>query len=127
MFAYRHIPVLVVAFLNTVGGMWPLITPRPAMLEYGLPESIANQPATHPVMGIGGGRSAAIGMMIFALYAQGDLAAVDVVLAIMGFVLGVVDLVVCYKAGVPGRGWFRLSAGVVIGMWGAFGITKGSS
>ncbi|KAL6876965.1 hypothetical protein J3F83DRAFT_712490 [Trichoderma novae-zelandiae] len=124
-FALRHIVPLLVASATTFGGLWPFWSPKNAMLEFGLPESIASSPAAHPVMVLCSARTTALGLLMFVFYRQGEFAAVDAVMSVMGAYLGLVDGYVCWKEGMPGKAVFRCSSGMGIAAWGLVGLTEG--
>ncbi|KAK5991834.1 hypothetical protein PT974_05220 [Cladobotryum mycophilum] len=106
-FVVRHIPPLFVASATTFGGLWPFWSPRDAMLEFGLPERIANSPAAHPVMVLCSARSTTLGVLMLVFYHQNKLAEVDTIMSIIGAYLGLVDGYICWKEGMPGKAVFR--------------------
>ena len=118
------IPPLLVATATTFGGLWPFWAPRDAMLEFGLPKRIADNPLTHSVMAISSARTSALGLLIFIFYSQGRFSEVDTVLCVMGFCLGAADGYICWKEAVPRRGLFRATMGLVIAGWGLAGWTS---
>ncbi|PTB73970.1 hypothetical protein M440DRAFT_1339175 [Trichoderma longibrachiatum ATCC 18648] len=124
-FTPRHIMPLLVASATTFGGLWPFWSPKNAMLEFGLPESIAASRAAHPVMVLCSARTTALGMLMFAFYRQKELAAVDTVMSVMGAYLGLVDGYVCWKEGMTGKAVFRCVSGMAIAAWGLAGLTEG--
>ncbi|KFY11283.1 hypothetical protein V492_04541, partial [Pseudogymnoascus sp. VKM F-4246] len=80
MFSLRHLPPLIVATGMGLGGTWPFFSPSGAMTTFGLPPSLANDPAAQVIMTIMAGRNIALGAAIWLLYLQGKLGSVDTVL-----------------------------------------------
>jgi hypothetical protein len=113
-FQLRHLPGLLTASSETFGGFWPIFNAERVILAFGLPEPIAQSVPAQATMFIASSRISTIGMIIFALYGQGNLAAVDTVLAVMGLYVGVMDGYLCWREGrwacsaLPVRSWLRL-------------------
>lgn len=63
---------------------------------------------------IASSRISTVGMMIFALYGQENLAAVDTVLAVMGLCVGVMDGYLCWREGRPRTGMLRSACAFVV-------------
>ncbi|KAJ6499806.1 hypothetical protein DFH09DRAFT_945135, partial [Mycena vulgaris] len=120
-----HIPSLFVATATTFGGLMPFFNAEHAILEFGLPLRIAASKPAHwqSIMILSSARITAIGLVIFLFYFQGNLAAVDTVMALMAYV-GAVDGYVCWMEGVPGKALFRAGSGLLIGAWGALDMAK---
>ena len=95
-----------------------------AILEFGLPERIAISKAAQSIMIISSARTTAIGLSLFTFYFQEKLAAVDTILAILGYV-GLVDGYVCWLEDVPSKAVLRTVSGALIAAWGWFGMTAG--
>ncbi|RYP18974.1 hypothetical protein DL765_003652 [Monosporascus sp. GIB2] len=74
-FELRHIPALFTATVMTFGGMWSYFDARGAMLEFGLPDRIANTPAAAAVMHINNARTTVLGMCMYTLYFRRELVA----------------------------------------------------
>ncbi|KAM7194153.1 hypothetical protein V8F20_008073 [Naviculisporaceae sp. PSN 640] len=127
-FSFRHIPALIQATTTTIGGIWPIFNARGAMLEFGFPPRIADDPLTWPVMIQGQSRTTILGLLTFIFYFTGRLREVDIILAIMGFYAGMLDSWVVWKT-TGGLRWtvFRLVASWVLGAWGLMGMTAGRS
>lgn len=102
----------------------PLYAPSAAMKTFGLPSSLADDPAAQVIMTIMAGRNIALGTAIWLLYLQGNLGSVDTVLGCVGIV-GLVDGWVCWREGVIGTAWFRAANGLFFGGWGILGMTAG--
>lgn len=97
---------------------------RGAMLEFGWPERIADDPLTHLVNVQGQSRTTVLGLLVFVFYFRGQYKAVDTLMAVMGFYAGVVDSYVVWKE-TGWLGWtiFRLVAAWCFGAWGLAGMT----
>lgn len=124
MFSLRHLPPLVVATGMGLGGTMPLYSASAAMKTFGLPSSLADDPAAQVLMTIMAGRNIAFGAAIWLLYLQGKLGSVDTVLSCVGIV-GLVDGWVCWREGIIGTAWFRAANGLFFGGWGVLGLTAG--
>jgi len=122
-FSPRHIPALVIATSTTLGGLWPIFNPRAAMLEFGLPRTIAEAPAAAPVMVVGQARNTVLGLLTFLFYYQGKYAEIDQLMVILAGYVGVVDCVQLWKVGQPKRGLFRLVMSWVFVASGLVGLT----
>ncbi|KAM7189341.1 hypothetical protein V8F33_010120 [Rhypophila sp. PSN 637] len=126
-FSLRHIPALFQASTTTFGGIWPLFNARGAILEFGFPERVAGEPATHPIMAIGMARTTVLGLLLFLFYFRGQYREVDTLMAVMGFYVGIVDSWFVWKeTGLLGWPAFRLVASWFFGAWGLAGMTASS-
>ncbi len=121
-FHLLHVPGLLVASLITYGGTKPILYPAAAVIEFGLPQSIADQPAAYPGFMSYGACVSIIGMSMWIFYLRGNLAAVDTMLSSILY-LGAVEAYVFYLHGIPEGVIFRATAGVLIGGWGLLGMT----
>lgn len=124
-FELRHVPTLFTATAMTFGGMWTYFDPRGAMLEFGLPDRIAATPAATAVMHINNARTTVLGMCLYTLYFRRQLAACDIILAILGAYAGVVDSYVVWKEGNPRKAAFRLTCSWLLSAVGFSGWTAG--
>lgn len=122
-FSPRHIPALVIATSTSLGGLWPMLSPRAAMLEFGFPRKIAETPAAAPVMVIGQARNTVLGLLTFLFYYQGKYAEIDNLMVILAGYVGVVDCIQLWKVGEPKRGLFRLVISWVFVASGVVGLT----
>lgn len=122
----RHLLGLVIASSETFGGFWPLFNAERATLAFGLPEPIAQSGPAQTTMFIASSRISTIGMIIFALYGQGNFAAVDTVLAVMGLYVGVMDGYLGWREGRPSMGLFRSASAFMVAAVGIAGCTAGS-
>lgn len=124
MFALRHIPTLAVATALIFGGLIPFYNAAGAISEFGLPERIASSPPAQVIMAVNGARNTAPGLVIWPLYLQGMLSAVDTVLGYVGL-MGLFDGYICWGEDVRRTATLRTAADVLIGLWGGFGMTVG--
>ncbi|CAG9952196.1 unnamed protein product [Clonostachys rosea f. rosea IK726] len=123
-FSPRHIPPLFIATAFTLGGLLPLWNPARAIREYGLPERVAESPTAHSPFAAYGSRTTIIGVVMWTLYIRREYRSLDTVMSLLLFAGGV-DGYLCWKEGVPGRGWFRFLSSVVFSVWGLAGLTGG--
>lgn len=124
-FQLRHLPGPFIASSETFGGFWPLFNAERAILAFGLPEPIAESAPAQATMFIASSRISTIGLTIFALYGQGNLAAIDTVLAVMGLYVGVMDGYLCWREGRPKKGLFRSASAFTVAAVGLAGCTAG--
>ncbi|KAJ7033127.1 hypothetical protein C8F04DRAFT_1210959 [Mycena alexandri] len=124
-FSPRHLPALFITTTMTLGGMWPMLNARRAMLEFGLPARIAENPAAAPVMVVGTVRTTIIGLLMLNFYARGQLEVVDTIMAVTGAYAGLVDSYVVWEEGNPSKAVFRLVSSWLIAAWGVAGMTAG--
>lgn len=124
-FQLRHLPGLLIASSETFGGFWPLFNAESAIRAFGLPEPIAQSVPAQATMFIASSRISTIGMIIFALYGQGNFAAVDTVLAVMGLYVGAMDGYLCWREGRPKNGLFRSASAFTVAAVGLAGCTAG--
>jgi hypothetical protein len=123
---WRHIPPLVMATGQAVGGLMPLWNPAGAIRTFGLPERIATaQPAQLTFM-IYSSRATVIGVAMWISYLRGHLRVVDTLMALLLYGCAV-DAYACWLEGEIGRTWFRGLLGVFVGGWGLLGITAGGA
>ncbi|KAF9526579.1 hypothetical protein CPB83DRAFT_724634, partial [Crepidotus variabilis] len=118
----RHILPLFVATTTTFGGLISLFNAEHSILSFGLPKRIAVSQPAQSVMILSSARVTAIGLALYTLYFQDNLAAVDILLAISGYI-GLVDAYVCWKEGVRITAIVRLTMTTTIAVWGWFGMT----
>jgi Domain of unknown function (DUF4267) len=123
-FALRHVPPLLVATVLTFGGLMPFFNAEYAILEFGLPKRLAISKPAQSIMMVSSARVTAIGLALFTLYFQENFAALDTILAVLGYV-GLVDGYVYWLEDVPTKAVFRTISGVLIAAWGRFGMTVG--
>lgn len=124
-FELRHVPTLFAATMMTFGGMWSFFDPRAAMLAFGLPDRVAATLGAATVMHINNARTTVLGMCLYTLYFRRQLAACDVILAILGAYAGVVDSYVVWKEGNPRKAVFRLANSWLLSAAGFAGWTAG--
>jgi hypothetical protein len=94
-----------------------------AIRLFGLPERIATAPAAHSPWILYTSRIHAIGIMMLIFFAQGNYAAVDMLMTFLGL-FGVVDVWVCLREGVPEKAWKRGLAALVVGLYGICSGTR---
>jgi Domain of unknown function (DUF4267) len=123
-FALRHVPPLLVATALTFGGLMPFFNAEYAILEFGLLKRITISKPAQSIMIVSSARITAIGLALFTFYYQEKFAAVDTILAILGYV-GLVDGYVCWHEDVRNKAAFRTISGALIAAWGWFGMTAG--
>jgi hypothetical protein len=123
-FTIRHIPPLLIATATTFGGFWPFFNAESAILEFGLPQSIAKSKPAQAVMVVCSARTTVIGASIFTFYLQGNYRAVDTILVLLGYV-GAVDAYLCWREGMPNKAVLRGVSGGLIALWGWLGMTGG--
>lgn len=124
-FKLPHLFPLAVATVHAVGGLvWPLVDAKGSILQYGLPQHVAESPAAQSVFLSGSIRTSAFGALIWIFYLQGKLKEVDTVNLVVGIWLGFADSYVCWLEGVPGQAAFKATAGLLIAGWGAAGMTS---
>ncbi|KAK0703652.1 hypothetical protein B0T26DRAFT_732142 [Lasiosphaeria miniovina] len=129
MFPLWHIPALIQATTMTFGGMWPMWDAQAAMAEFGWPARIASAPAAGPVMVQGQARTTVIGLLVALFYLRREYAAVDAVMAVTGFYVGVVDSYLVWRENDGGLSWaaFRLVASWFFGLCGLRGWTASAA
>ena len=125
MVPLRHVPSLFLATAFTFGGMLPLFNARRAILEFGLPERIANNASAQSIMNVYSARMTVIGLAIYTLHYQQLYAAVDTIMLCLGYI-AFVDGYICWKEGVPKTAAFRSISAVVVAAMGYFNVTSGS-
>ena len=122
MIALHQVPGLLVAATQVFGGQASLFNPRWCISEYGLPDRIADSAAAQTIMIVSGGRTSTIGIIMFVFHIQQKYEEFDTVLAILGAYVGLIDGYVAWIEGFPQKTAFRLTAGLLIAMWGGFGM-----
>lgn len=100
-----------------------MFNPRAAMLEFGLPRKIAENPAAAPVMVLGQARNTVLGLLTFWFYYQQKYTEIDQLMVILAGYVGIVDCVQLRKVGQPKRGLFRLVLSWVFVASGIVGLT----
>jgi Domain of unknown function (DUF4267) len=123
-FTSRHIPPLFIATATTFGGLWPFIHAESAMMEFGFPQRVAISRPAQAVMVVSSARTTTLGLALFMFYYQGSLGAVDSIMVLLGYV-GAVDGYVLWKEGERGHALKRGCSGLLIALWGWFGMTIG--
>ncbi|RFU27840.1 hypothetical protein B7463_g8495, partial [Scytalidium lignicola] len=120
---WRHIPPLLIATGQAIGGLTPFWNPAAAIRAFGLPERIATaQPAQLSFM-IYGSRATIIGAAMWISYLRGNLRTVDT-LMMLNLYGCAVDAYVSWLEGEIGKAWFRGLLAVFVGGWGFLGLTS---
>jgi len=101
-----------------------LSSPESALLTYGFSPQIASSPAAWPVIQVEGSRVTTIGLALWGMYLGGHVAAMDVLLAAVGW-MAVVDGIVCGEFGAEGSARTRAGYQGVVAVWGLLGMTRG--
>lgn len=124
MIPLRHIPALFIATIFTFGGLWPLWNRKAPILEFGLPEHIADSEAAQTVFIISSSRMTVMGLALYAFYYRRLYSAIDILMLCLGWA-GVIDGYVCWREEVPDRAVFRALSGAIIAGLGALKLTEG--
>ncbi|KAL0932680.1 uncharacterized protein CTRU02_211643 [Colletotrichum truncatum] len=122
-FRLAHLFPIFVAVAHTLGSLVSVFDPEGAIHSFGLPERFAQSPIAHACFLLSGARLSTLGMAQLLFYLRGDFFAVDIIMALLVCV-GLVDGFVCWQEGVPSAAIFRATSGLVIGAWGALGLTS---
>jgi hypothetical protein len=125
-FRLLHVPPLLAATAMTIGAIMPFWDPEGAIRLFGLPERIATSQPAQACFTLYGARATCLGMAIWIFYLQGKLKSADTILALQGYVAAV-DAYICWQEGVPKKAIFRALVGVIVGGWGALGLTSRGS
>lgn len=121
----RHIPPLLFASIWTLGGAMSLTHgPVPALRAFGFTDRIATSPEAGQVIKLEGSRITAVGLALWGMYLGGHVAAMDVLMACVGW-MAVVDGIVLGKDGRPGKARGRVLYQGVVAAWGMLGVTSG--
>ena len=127
-FSWLHIPALLSATLMFFGGLFHgLLKPQAALLTWGMTDEIARSREAQIVYYGHTMRTSTLGLLVFALYLQGDLAAVDTTMVVMGGYCGIADVITIWYHGNQRVIPVRLLSVLCIAGWGIAGITASSS
>lgn len=99
-----------------------MYTPSTALLKFGFTPQIAASEAAWPVIKTGSARVTAMGIALWGMYLGGHFAAMDILIASLGWV-AVVDGIVCAREGAEGAVVMRVGVTGVIALWGVLGMT----
>ncbi|KAI0438937.1 hypothetical protein F4803DRAFT_533182 [Xylaria telfairii] len=125
-FSWRHIPALLTATPMFFGGLFDGLTrPKKALLTYGMSEKTANSREGQIVYYGHSMRTSTLGLLVFVFYLQGDLAAVDTTMAIMGLYCGFADVLLLWYHGNRSKVPVRFLSVSLIAAWGFAGMTAG--
>ncbi len=122
MLALHHLPGLFIAFTQTFGGVTSLFNSHWCISEYDLSERIASSPAAQTIMIVSGARTSTIGIALFVFHILRKYKEFDILLAILGAYVRLIDGYVAWIEGLPRKTAFRLTAGLLIAAWGGFGM-----
>ena len=127
-FSWRHIPALLAATPMLFGGrVHGLSRPHQALLTWGMTEQTASSHEAQIVYYGHTMRTSTLGLLIYVFYLQGNFAAVDAVMAVVGAYTGIVDVLVIYRHGDRGVVPWRLASVVAIAACGFAGTTASST
>lgn len=99
-FSWRHIPALLSATPMFFGGLFHgLLKPKAALLTWGMTEETARSREAQVVYYGHTVRTSTLGLLVFALYLQGNLSGVDTSMVIMGDYCGIADVILIWKHG----------------------------
>lgn len=119
----RHIfPVLIMSSVSIACFPAYFHTPYAIHEMFRLPKRIADSPTAHSPFIFMTARIHAIAFMMDAFYLQGNHAAVDTVMFILGTWIIAVDVWICLREGVNGTAVFRGVSGGLVGLWGLYGM-----
>ncbi|KAH7066658.1 hypothetical protein BKA63DRAFT_424808 [Paraphoma chrysanthemicola] len=119
----RHLPPLLLGTATTVA-CFPCYFNVPwAIGHYGLPDRIASSSTAHSPWMLYTNRAHVVGMLILTFLAKRNYAAVDTVMAFIGF-MGAMDVYVCLKEDVPRTATWRGIASGLMAAWGLLGMTQ---
>lgn len=102
----------------------PFFNGPSAVRAFGLPEHIATAHPAHVAFMVYGARASIIGTVMWVFYLRGQYRSVDTLMALL-FYGCATDAYVSWSEGAGGHAWFRGLLGVVVGGWGALGVTAG--
>lgn len=122
-FKLAHLFPLFVGGAHTLGGIVPFFAKDAGIRSFGLPERFAESTIAQACFVLDGARLSVLGTAQLIMYLRGDYAAVDIIMALLVYV-GLVDGYVCWREGEMGSAVFRATSGIVIGTWGALGLTS---
>jgi hypothetical protein len=126
-FSYLHLPALLTATPMFLGGLFHgLLKPEAALLTWGMTPFIARTREAQIVYYGHTMRTSTLGLLMFVLYFQGNLEAVDVVMAVMGAYCGIADVLMIWWFGERKVVLGRLVSIIGIAAWGVWGGTARS-
>lgn len=122
-FRLAHLFPIFVSVAHTFGPLLSFVDPEGSVRGFGLPEKFAQSPIAQACFLLDSARLSVLGMAQLVFYLRGQYQAVDTIMALLVYV-GLVDGYVCWREGEPGAAIFRATCGIVIGAWGALGLTS---
>ncbi|RDL36454.1 Uncharacterized protein BP5553_05806 [Venustampulla echinocandica] len=127
-FSWRHIPALLSATPMLFGGLvHGLLKPQAALLTWGMTEEVARSREAQIVYYGHTMRTSTLGLLVFALYLQGNLTGVDTTMVVMGGYCGIADVLTIWYHGNKSVIPVRLLSVLCIAGWGLAGMTASSS
>lgn len=106
------------------GGLFHGMTkPREALLTWGMTEKTATSREAQVVYYGHTMRTSTLGLLIYVFYLQGNFAAVDITMAVMGAYNGLADVLIIWYYGNRGKVPVRLVSVLAIAAWGFAGMT----
>ena len=126
--SWRQIPALLTATPMFFGGLFHgLLKPQAALLTWGMKDEIARSREAQIVYYGHTMRTSTLGLLVFVLYLQGNFAAVDTTMAVMGGYCGIADVITIWYHGNQRVIPVRLLSVLCIAGWGLAGMTASSS
>ncbi|CAG8955005.1 hypothetical protein HYFRA_00008694 [Hymenoscyphus fraxineus] len=123
-FSWHHIPALLSATTMFIGGLFHgLLRPEAALLTWGMKPQTARSRDAQIVYYGHTMRTSTLGLLIFVFYFQGDLAAVDTTMVVMGGYSGIADVLTIWWYGNRDVVVVRLLSVLAIAGWGLCGLT----
>lgn len=125
--SWRHVPALITGASTFFGGLINgILDPKGSLSGYGMSEKIASSREAQIVYYGHSMRTSTFGLLVLVFYLQGNIAAVDVTMAIIGGYCGIADVFLLYKYGNRGKVPVRLISVLFIAAWGLAGMTAES-
>ncbi|RDW57624.1 hypothetical protein BP6252_13706 [Coleophoma cylindrospora] len=121
---WRHLPPLLMATGQALGGLMPFWNPAEGIRAFGLPERIATAQPAHLGFMVYGARATIIGVAMWIFYLRRQLRSVDTLMALNAYGCAV-DGYVSWLEGETGKAWLRGLLAVFVGGWGFLGLTAG--
>ncbi|KAH8597480.1 hypothetical protein B0O99DRAFT_660479 [Bisporella sp. PMI_857] len=126
--SWRHIPALLSATPMFFGGLiHGLLKPQAALLTWGMTKEIARSREAQVVYYGHTMRTSTLGLLVFALYLQGNLTGVDTTMAVMGGYCGIAHVLTIWYHSNKSVAPVRLLSVLCIAGWGLAGMTASSS
>ena len=125
-FSWRHIPALLSATPMFFGGLFHgLFRTQDAIRIWGMKERVSQSREAQMVYYGHTMRTSTMGLLLFALYIQGNLTGVDTAMVVLGGYCGIADVLIIWNHGNRGVIPVRLLSVLCIAAWGLAGMTAG--